>query len=140
MEFASVQLFVDRARAATLDFRITRQNAEAVARLCHWLEGIPLAIELAAAAAGVLTARPDAGADRRPLRFSWSAGAATSRTGTGRCGRRWIGATGCSCRTCRSSFPGSRSSRRLDGGGGRGGHRENDVLDCLEYLRDFRWS
>lgn len=55
LEFASVQLFADRARAVNPDFEVTRENAEAVATLCHQLEGLPLAIELAAAWAQSLT-------------------------------------------------------------------------------------
>ncbi|WP_394793210.1 tetratricopeptide repeat protein [Armatimonas sp.] len=53
--FESVRLFVDRAQAAKPDFRITNGNAPAVAELCDRLEGIPLAIELAAARALVLS-------------------------------------------------------------------------------------
>lgn len=55
MEFASVQLFVDRAQAVFPEFQITPRNAEAIAAVCDKLEGIPLAIELAAARAPALT-------------------------------------------------------------------------------------
>lgn len=45
----SAALFVERARLVNRQFEVTGQNSEAVARLCGLLDGIPLAIELAAA-------------------------------------------------------------------------------------------
>ena len=45
----AVQLFIDRAVLARADFRITPGNASALASICHRLDGIPLALELAAA-------------------------------------------------------------------------------------------
>jgi predicted ATPase/DNA-binding SARP family transcriptional activator/DNA-binding CsgD family transcriptional regulator len=54
ISYEAVRLFVDRARLRLLDFKLTQENAGAVARVCHKLEGIPLAIELATARMGAL--------------------------------------------------------------------------------------
>jgi predicted ATPase len=51
----SGRLFVDRARLAVPSFAITHQNAPAVAQVCRLLDGVPLAIELAAARLSMLS-------------------------------------------------------------------------------------
>src|SRR5262249_1908135 len=48
-QFESVRLFADRAAAARRQFKITDKNAAIVADICRRLDGIPLAIVLAAA-------------------------------------------------------------------------------------------
>lgn len=65
-------LFLERARAAQAGFEITDENAEVIARICDRLDGIPLAIELAAARLKVLS--PDQLEQRLNDRFRVLAG------------------------------------------------------------------
>lgn len=55
MAHDAARLFVERARAAQPSFRVTPTNAAAVAQICAHLDGLPLALELAAARLNVLS-------------------------------------------------------------------------------------
>jgi len=66
VQFEAVRLFIDRATLVKADFTVTNENAPAVAQICHRLDGLPLAIELAASrvrvfAPGALLLRLDRG-------------------------------------------------------------------------------
>jgi predicted ATPase/class 3 adenylate cyclase len=54
-EYAAVQLFIERARLANRDFAVNAANIQTAAQICTRLDGIPLAIELAAARINVLS-------------------------------------------------------------------------------------
>ncbi len=70
--FEAVRLFVERAAEVVAGFALTEQNAPAIVQICRRLDGIPLAIELAASRARVLT--PDQIAARLDDRFRLLAG------------------------------------------------------------------
>jgi len=53
-QYEAVRLFVERARAVKADFEVTNESAPAVAEICARLDGLPLAIELAAARIRIL--------------------------------------------------------------------------------------
>jgi predicted ATPase/DNA-binding SARP family transcriptional activator len=67
LEYEGIRLFVDRAQTANSDFALTEMNASFVTQICSRLDGIPLAIELAAARTKLLT--PEQIADRLDDRF-----------------------------------------------------------------------
>ncbi len=75
--YEAVSLFTERARAASPDFVITDDNARAVAEICVRLDGLPLAIELAAARVKILP--PQALLKRLNSRLRLLTGGATDR-------------------------------------------------------------
>jgi predicted ATPase/DNA-binding SARP family transcriptional activator len=79
-QFEAVHLFVERASAVSPGFDLSDQNAASVARICRQLDGIPLAIELAAARVKALSV--EALAERLDDRFSMLTGG--SRTALSR--------------------------------------------------------
>lgn len=54
-DYDAARLFVERAAAVNSEFQLINENAVLVARICQHLDGIPLAIELAAAYVNVLS-------------------------------------------------------------------------------------
>jgi predicted ATPase len=67
--FGAVAFFVERARAAKPDFRLTGENAPVVAEICARLDGLPLGIQLAAARLRLLSPRAILERFRRRLRL-----------------------------------------------------------------------
>jgi predicted ATPase/DNA-binding SARP family transcriptional activator len=69
LEYDSIQLFNNRAMQALLSFSITDSNAASISLICRDLDGIPLAVELAAARTGTMSV--EAIAERLDQRFRW---------------------------------------------------------------------
>ena len=107
--YGAIVLFTDRARAADHRFTLTDENAPIVAEICRRLDGIPLAIELAAARVNHVIGESARG--ELDDRFRILTGGERRRCrDSRRCARRSIGVTICYLRRSSVSSNGSRSS------------------------------
>jgi len=112
--YEGVRLFVERAKLVRPDFDVTTENASAVASICARLDGMPLAIELAALRLRLISAEELS--QRLDQRFALLTTVRAQRChGIARCGRCSTGSTTCSpmsskrcCVGCRSSPAGGR--------------------------------
>ena len=108
--YEAVALFVDRATSARSDFQLTPDNAPAVVTLCRELEGVPLAIELAAARIRALSPQEICDSLTAAARGCSTWASATPRTGTSHCAPASSGPTTCAPHSSRGSGCGPRCS------------------------------
>ena len=139
--FAAVQLFAERAKAVQPDFEITPANAEAVVDIVRHLDGIPLALELAAARVKMLS--PEQIATRLSDRFRILSGGprtALPRQQTLRAAMDWsyelLDDVERSLLRRLAVFMGSCTLDAVEVVCGRGGIQEVGVLDVMSRLVD----
>ena len=126
-DYAAVSLFIDRARLVLPDYQVTAHNAAALARICQRLDGIPLALEMAAARLNLLTAEQLAGRLDDAFRLlTGGSRSALPRQQTLRGHHRLElqaaerARSACSCSACRSSPAAARWKRPRRCAPGRG--------------------
>jgi predicted ATPase/DNA-binding SARP family transcriptional activator len=137
----AAQLFVERARDAAAGFRLTDENAAAVAEVCRRLDGLPLALELAASWVRVLSPRQIA--DRLGDALRLLAGGrrtAVPRQQTLRAALDWsyalLSPTEQLLLQRFSVFAGSFTVEAAEAACGGDGIHRDDVLDLLSSLVD----
>ena len=139
--YESVRLFVERAGQRDPSFVLTPRNATAVAQVCQRLEGIPLAIELAAARIGVLPVERIAERLDDSLRLLTAGGrTALPRQRTLRATLEWshelLGEPERVLFRRLSIFAGGLTLEAAEVVGSGGGIEQHDVLDLLSKLVD----
>jgi non-specific serine/threonine protein kinase len=117
-EYEAVRLFVNRARDVVPEFTLTAANADDVVEICRRLDGIPLALELAAARVKLLSDRADPVETGQPVPVADPATRARCR-GTRHCWSHCNRATNrlrhrsnASCTACRCSSAAGHWTRR----------------------------
>ncbi len=139
--YESVRLFVERARQRDHSFVLTPRNGQAVAQACRRLEGIPLAIELAAARMGVLSVERIAERLDDSLRLLTAGGrTALPRQRTLRATLEWshelLGELERKLFRRLSVFAGGLTLEAAEAVGAGDGIEQHDVLDLLSRLVD----
>ena len=137
--YESARLFADRASMRHPDFELRPENARAVAQICARLEGIPLAIELAAARVGLLSAEQIA--DRlghSPKLLTGGERTADLRHHTLRATLDWsfelLGGTEQALFRRLSAFAGGFTPEAAESVGTGGSIDEEDILELLSML------
>ncbi|HEY3003757.1 MAG TPA: AAA family ATPase [Kribbellaceae bacterium] len=97
-DFPAVRLFAERATAVRPEFTLTAAHAAAVVQIVTHLDGIPLALELAAARVKVCCPSSRSPPVSRTVSACSAAAPGPSCHGSRRCRRRWTGVTTCSRR------------------------------------------
>jgi predicted ATPase/class 3 adenylate cyclase len=140
-QYEAVELFIRRSEAVKPDFQVNNQNARVVAEICYRLEGIPLAIELAAARVKALPLH--ALLDRLQSRLKLLTGGARDLPARQQTLRNTIAwsydlLNDADKRLFRrmSVFTGGRTLRAADTVCNAGGDLETDVVDGVTSLVD----
>jgi predicted ATPase/DNA-binding SARP family transcriptional activator/DNA-binding CsgD family transcriptional regulator len=136
--YESVRLFVERARARDPAFSLTAKSAPAVGEICRVLEGIPLAIELAAARVNILSAGQIS--DRLTDSLKLLKGPGTPRQRTLRGTLDWsyvlLSEDEKMLFGRLSAFAGGWTLGAAEAVGGEGDVRRGDILDVLSGLAE----
>ena len=139
--YEAVRLFIERARQRDTSFVLTPRNGPAVAQVCRRLEGIPLAIELAAARIGVLSVERIAERLNDSLRLLTAGGrSALPRHRTLRATLEWshelLGKPERKLFRRLAVFAGGLTLEAAEAVGAGDGIEQHDVLDLLSKLVD----
>jgi predicted ATPase/DNA-binding SARP family transcriptional activator/DNA-binding CsgD family transcriptional regulator len=139
--YEAVRLFVERARLRSSHFELRTENAEAVAQICRSLEGIPLAVELAAARVRALSLEQIAERLKDSLKLlRGDSRTATLRQRTLRGTLNWshelLSAKERELLRRLSAFAGGWTLEAAEAVGASDGIQEEEVLDLLSNLVD----
>src|SRR5829696_7670873 len=139
--YEAVRLFIERARQRDTSFVLTPRNGPAVAQVCRRLEGIPLAVELAAARIGVLSVVGVSLKKKDSLRLLTAGGrSALPRHRTLRATLEWshelLGKPERKLFRRLAVFAGGLTLEAAEAVGAGDGIEQHDVLDLLSKLVD----